>query len=68
LTYFFQLGKPEIEVTTDEEFTRVNFEKFPKLATVFQVTSDLRLFVFFLYIIGLRVNHIKAFFCEVGNI
>ncbi|XP_073970237.1 acetyl-CoA acetyltransferase 1 isoform X2 [Rhodnius prolixus] len=29
-------GKPDVVVSVDEEFTRVNFEKFNKLATVFQ--------------------------------
>lgn len=29
-------GKPDISVTADEEYKRVNFEKFDKLSTVFQ--------------------------------
>lgn len=29
-------GKPNLVVTEDEEYKRVNFDKFPKLATVFQ--------------------------------
>ncbi|XP_065335805.1 acetyl-CoA acetyltransferase A, mitochondrial [Cloeon dipterum] len=29
-------GKPDLEVTIDEEYTRVNFDKFPKLSTVFK--------------------------------
>ncbi|XP_059485107.1 acetyl-CoA acetyltransferase, mitochondrial [Neocloeon triangulifer] len=29
-------GKPDLEVSTDEEYKKVNFEKFPKLSTVFQ--------------------------------
>lgn len=30
-------GKPDIVVSEDEEYKKVNFEKFKKLATVFQV-------------------------------
>ena len=30
-------GKPDVSFTTDEEYKRVNFEKFSKLNTVFQV-------------------------------
>ena len=30
-------GKPDIVFSADEEYKRVNFEKFTKLATVFQV-------------------------------
>lgn len=30
-------GKPDISFTADEEYKRVNFEKFNKLSTVFQV-------------------------------
>ena len=30
-------GKPSTMVTEDEEFRKVNFDKFAKLATVFQV-------------------------------
>lgn len=30
-------GKPDVVVAEDEEYKRVNFEKFDKLATVFQV-------------------------------
>jgi len=30
-------GKPDISFTADEEYKKVNFEKFGKLSTVFQV-------------------------------
>lgn len=30
-------GKPDVVVSEDEEYKKVNFEKFKKLATVFQV-------------------------------
>ena len=30
-------GKPSVMVTEDEEFKKVNFDKFAKLPTVFQV-------------------------------
>lgn len=30
-------GKPDVSFTADEEYKRVNFEKFNKLSTVFQV-------------------------------
>ena len=30
-------GKPSVVVTEDEEFKKVNFDKFSKLPTVFQV-------------------------------
>ena len=30
-------GKPSVMVTEDDEFKKVNFDKFAKLATVFQV-------------------------------
>lgn len=30
-------GKPDIVVSEDEEFKRIDFEKFKKLNTVFQV-------------------------------
>lgn len=31
------LDKPDVVVSEDEEFKRVNFDKFKKLNTVFQV-------------------------------
>ena len=31
-------GKPSVMVTEDEEFKKVNFDKFAKLPTVFQVS------------------------------
>lgn len=35
-------GKPDLIVTEDEEYKRVNFEKFGKLPTVFQVSRMLK--------------------------
>ena len=34
-------GKPSVMVTEDEEFKKVNFDKFAKLPTVFQVSGDI---------------------------
>ena len=34
-------GKPSVMVTEDEEFKKVNFDKFSKLPTVFQVLRHL---------------------------
>lgn len=36
-------GKPDIVFSADEEYKRVNFEKFNKLSTVFQVCSKIHL-------------------------
>lgn len=33
-------GKPDVVVTEDEEYKRVNFEKFRKLSAVFQVGAS----------------------------
>jgi len=33
-------GKPEMVVTEDEEYKRVNFDKFKQLSTVFQVCTS----------------------------
>jgi hypothetical protein len=35
-------GKPDIVVAEDEEYKRVNFDKFRKLSTVFQVSISCR--------------------------
>ena len=35
-------GKPSVMVTEDEEFKKVNFDKFAKLPTVFQVQAYLK--------------------------
>ena len=42
-------GKPSVMVTEDEEFKKVNFDKFAKLPTVFQVCT------FTLVIIHLKI-------------
>ena len=34
-------GKPSVMVTEDEEFKKVNFDKFAKLPTVFQVSGNI---------------------------
>ena len=34
-------GKPSVMVTEDEEFKKVNFDKFAKLPTVFQVSGSI---------------------------
>ena len=34
-------GKPSVMVTEDEEFKKVNFDKFAKLPTVFQVSRNI---------------------------
>jgi len=33
-------GKPDVIFSEDEEYKKVNFEKFSKLSTVFQVTDS----------------------------
>jgi hypothetical protein len=35
---YFHAGKPDVVVAEDEEYKRVNFDKFKKLSTVFQVS------------------------------
>lgn len=37
----YHVGKPDVVVTEDEEYKRVNFDKFKKLSTVFQVCANL---------------------------
>jgi hypothetical protein len=34
-------GKPDVVVTEDEEYKRVNFDKFKQLSTVFQVCGSI---------------------------
>jgi hypothetical protein len=38
-------GKPDVVVTEDEEYKRVNFDKFKKLSTVFQACTSLVAYV-----------------------
>jgi hypothetical protein len=37
----YHAGKPDVVITEDEEYKRVNFDKFKKLSTVFQVCTSL---------------------------
>lgn len=52
-------GKPDVSFTADEEYKRVNFEKFSKLNTVFQVKLySANLFVFEVFVSNIHFLYI----------